>query len=53
MQQDLIKGKKTEIGYLNGAVVKLGRKYGIKCPVNEAFVVIIKEMEKKSMKMFK
>ena len=53
MQQDLIKGKKTEIDYLNGAVIKLGKKYGIKCPVNEAFVVIIKEMEKKSMKMFK
>jgi len=46
MQQDLIKGKKTEIDYLNGAVVKLGKKYGIKCPVNEAFVMIIKVMEK-------
>lgn len=47
MQQDLIKGKKTEIDYLNGAVVKLGKNYGIKCPINEALVTIIKEMEKK------
>lgn len=45
MQQDLMKGKKTEIDYLNGAVVELGRKYGIKCPVNEALVEIIKGME--------
>lgn len=46
MHQDIIKGKKTEIDYLNGAVVELGKKYGIKCPVNEALVMIIKEMEK-------
>src|SRR3989338_1489376 len=36
MQQDLLKGKKTEIDYLNGGVARLGKKYGIKCPVNEA-----------------
>ena len=46
MQQDLMKGKKTEIDYLNGAVVRLGGKYGIKCPANEALTSIIKEMEK-------
>ena len=45
MQQDILKGKKTEIGYLNGGVVELGRKYGIRCPVNEALVEIIKGME--------
>ncbi len=44
MQQDLIKKNPTEIDYLNGAVVKLGKKYGIKCPVNESLVAIIKEM---------
>lgn len=43
MQQDLIKGKHTEIDYLNGAVARLGKKYGIKCPVNEALTEIIKE----------
>ena len=47
MQQDLIKWKKTEIDYINGAVVKLGKKYGFKCPVNQALVTIIKELEKK------
>ncbi len=48
MQQDLIKGKRTEIDYLNGGVAKLGKKYGIKCPVNEALAMIIKEMERSS-----
>ena len=48
MQQDLIKGKHTEIDYLNGGVAALGRKYGIKCPVNEALAEIIRGMEKKS-----
>ena len=46
MLQDLLKGNPTEIDYLNGAVVELGEKYGVKCPVNEALVMIIKEMEK-------
>ena len=45
MQQDLIKGKKTEIDCLNGAVAKLGEKYGIGCPVNEALNAIIKSPE--------
>ena len=46
MYQDILKGKKTEIDYLNGAVVELGKKYGVKCPVNEGLVMIIKGMEK-------
>jgi len=45
MQQDIIKGKKTEIDFLNEAVVGLGRKYGVKCLVNEGLVMIIKGME--------
>ena len=44
MQQDLIKGKRTEIDYLNGAVVKLGEEYGIRCPVNQALVMIIRSI---------
>ena len=45
MQQDLIKGKKTEIGFLNGAVAELGKKHKVECPVNEALVDIIKNIE--------
>jgi len=45
MRQDLLKGKPTEIDHMNGAVVELGRRYGIACPVNAALVTIIKAME--------
>ncbi|MBI2650934.1 2-dehydropantoate 2-reductase [Candidatus Woesearchaeota archaeon] len=45
MQQDILKGKHTEIDYLNGAVVSLGKKYGIECKVNEALVNMIKFLE--------
>jgi len=50
MQQDLIKGKKTEIGYLNGAVAGMGRKFGIKCPVNEALLSLIRFLESEKIK---
>ena len=45
MQQDLVRGRTTEIDYLNGAVVALGAKYGLDCPVNSALTSIIKGME--------
>ena len=45
--QDLEKGKKTEIDYLNGAVSKLGKKYGITTPVNDSLVAMIKVLEGK------
>jgi 2-dehydropantoate 2-reductase len=45
MRQDLMKGKPTEIDYINGAVVDLGRRLGLTCPVNAALVAIIKALE--------
>jgi 2-dehydropantoate 2-reductase len=45
MQQDLLKGRRTEIDFLNGGVVSLGAHYGIACPVNQALTMIIKAME--------
>lgn len=45
MRQDLMKKKRTEIDHMNGAVVGLGRSFGIACPVNAALVAIIKAME--------
>jgi len=45
MHQDLLKGKPTEIDHLNGAVVELGRTFGIACPANEALVTMIKALE--------
>ncbi len=48
MQQDLLKGRRTEIDFLNGAVVRLGARYGIECPVNQALAAIITAMERAS-----
>ncbi len=48
MRQDLQRGRKTEIDYLNGAVVSLGTQHKIPCPVNRALTDIIKAMEKQS-----
>jgi len=53
MHQDLLKGKKTEINYLNEAVVKLGKKHGIKCPVNESLADVVKLLETRQKQKFK
>ncbi|HVC19885.1 MAG TPA: ketopantoate reductase family protein [Vicinamibacterales bacterium] len=45
MHQDLLKGRRTEIDYLNGAVVRMGERYGLDCPVNRALAGIIGRME--------
>jgi len=47
MYQDIAKGKRTEIDFLNGTIVDLGRKHGIRTPVNETLVGLIKFMEAK------
>ena len=39
--QDVLKGRRTEIDYLNGYVSQEGRKRGIKTPVNDAVVDLI------------
>ena len=45
MFQDILKGKRTEIDFLNGAIVKEGEKLKISTPVNMAITNIIKSME--------
>jgi 2-dehydropantoate 2-reductase len=45
MRQDLMKGRKTEIDHMNGAVAKLGAQYGLACPVNAALTTMIKYLE--------
>src|SRR5262249_19703895 len=41
MRQDLLRGKPTEIAFMNGAVVSLGQRHAIACPVNAALTAII------------
>jgi 2-dehydropantoate 2-reductase len=45
MYDDLAAGRPTEIDYLNGEVVALGRKVGRNTPVNEAIVSLIRQRE--------
>jgi len=49
MQQDLSRGRPTEIDYLNGAVASLAAVHQIDCPVNEGLTSIIKAMEATSL----
>ncbi|OFV67069.1 MAG: 2-dehydropantoate 2-reductase [Candidatus Syntrophoarchaeum butanivorans] len=45
MLRDIERGKKTEIDFLNGVFVRLGRKHGIPTPVNETIVRSIRFLE--------
>lgn len=47
MCQDILSGRKTEIDYLNGMVVKLGKRYGIPTTVNGVITDMIRFMEGK------
>ncbi|MDO8428198.1 MAG: 2-dehydropantoate 2-reductase [Candidatus Diapherotrites archaeon] len=48
MLQDFENKRKTEIDYLNGAVVRLGKKHKISTPVNEFVVSMVKFLEEKN-----
>jgi len=45
MCQDILKRRKTEIDFLNGRIVELGRKHCVPTPVNETLVDFIKFLE--------
>lgn len=44
--QDVIKGRRTEVDYLNGIVVRKGQELGIPVPMNRAIVELMKKMER-------
>ncbi len=45
MWWDLSQGKKTEIDYLNGAIVKAAKDLNLHCPANENIIKLIKTIE--------
>lgn len=45
MLQDMERGRRTEIDYLNGYIVKKGLEAGVPTPINEAIVSGVKEVE--------
>jgi len=51
IHHSLEKGQKTEVEYLNGAVVKNGEALGIPTPVNSLVVKMVKEIETGKRKM--
>ncbi len=46
MLQDVLRGKKTEIDFINGKIVKYAKELGIKVPINETLTYLVKGIEK-------
>ncbi len=46
MGQDIAKGRRTEIDYINGLVVERAREAGIAAPANAAIVTAVKRVER-------
>lgn len=46
--QDLARGKKTEMDYLNGYVVRRGEELSIPTPANRALLVMVRLLEEKA-----
>jgi 2-dehydropantoate 2-reductase len=44
--QDIVKGRRTEIDYLNGLVVQKGADAGLPAPTHEAIVQVVKQVER-------
>jgi 2-dehydropantoate 2-reductase len=50
MGQDMLKGRRTEIDYLNGFVVRQGEGVGIPCRANALLTDLVKRVEKGELK---
>ncbi|MDP3694407.1 ketopantoate reductase family protein [Bradyrhizobium sp.] len=50
MGQDMEKGRRTEIEFLNGLVVREGEKVGLSCIANAALTDIVKRVERGELK---
>jgi 2-dehydropantoate 2-reductase len=50
MGQDMVKGRRTEIDFLNGFIVRKGEETGLPTPANAALTEIVKRVEKGDLK---
>ena len=50
MGQDMVKGRRTEIEFLNGLITRKGEEVGIPTPANRALVDIVKRVERGDLK---
>ena len=48
--QDIRKGRRTEIDYINGLVVQKGKEVGLSTPINEKITALIKRLERGEIK---
>ena len=48
MLQDIENRKKTEIDFINGALVKYSEKVGVPCPINAVLTALVKGLEKRN-----
>lgn len=46
MWQDLVKGRSTEVDHLNGEIVRLAEKHGMRAPFNERIVELVHDAER-------
>ena len=46
MWEDLQRGHKTEVDFLNGEIVRLGAAVGVPTPINSRIVELVKQAEK-------
>jgi 2-dehydropantoate 2-reductase len=46
MLVDVLNKRKTEIDFINGAIVRLGKKHGISTPVNKTLTAAVKGLER-------
>jgi 2-dehydropantoate 2-reductase len=49
MGQDMQKGRRTEIEFLNGFVVREGEKLGLSCSANAVLTDLVKRVERKEL----
>ena len=47
MLQDVEKGKRTEIDFINGAIEKIGNQVGVPTPINSTLTTLVKGIEAK------
>ena len=50
LQQDVIKGRRTEVDYLNGLVVRKAEGTGVPTPANEAIIELLHAIERGEMR---
>jgi 2-dehydropantoate 2-reductase len=48
--QDMVKGRRTEIDFINGLVVKKGKEVGVPTPANQAITDLLKRVERGKLK---